>query len=152
MATDIRIEMPSSFASQLQKLGNTVAKYVATEVRDQLTDEYRSSVERFYASYSPEYYERTWQLKNSSKPYYKNPHGTRYHGGVEITEEGMADTHHQSNSVILNNALRGIHGKPSIYTPPEIGEHMMKFQEMIYNNIESIGDGAIAKAKAECGF
>ncbi len=151
MSNDIKITVPNELKEDLQKFGNQIAKNIATSVRDALTQEYRYAVSRFYDAYTPIQYKRHWELYNSYKPYYRNPHGTRYHGGVEITAEKMADVHSADNNLVLSSALSGFHGQQSlgIYTPPWIYEHVENYRNVLFGYIELIADDAINKAKTE---
>ena len=61
--------------------------------------------------------------------------------------------HHQSNDYVLDISLLGIHGEPQIaITPPWILEHMLNYQRLLFNSIDTndggIGSSAIAKAKS----
>lgn len=151
MANDIKITIPNELKKDLQKFGNQVAKNIAITVRDTLTQEYAYAVDQFYAAYTPTQYQRHWELRNSYKPYYRNPHGTRYHGGVEITADKMADVHSADNDFILSCALSGYHGQPSlgIYTPPWIYDHIENYRNSLFGFIEIIANDAIKKAKTE---
>lgn len=151
---NIKISYSKELLNDLQKYGNNIAKNIARQARDQLTAEYKYAVERFYDAYTPEQYERKYTLRDSCSPYYKDSHGTRFHGGVRIYADRMADVHNDSNYYILNNALEGIHGTPSIaVTPPWILEHVLKYRELLFASIDvddgGIGSNAIAKAKSE---
>jgi hypothetical protein len=137
MAKDIKVTMPDGLKRDFIKFGNTVAKHIASECRNSLVDEYKYSVAQFYAAYTPKLYNREYSLYNSYKPYYKNPHGSRAHGGVLITPENMGDLHHDSDAYVLSNALSGIHGDASIaVTPPWILQHMLTFRDLLYGQID----------------
>ncbi len=148
----IQLEIPKELEKDVQKYGNNIAKNIAIQVRDALTEEYNYSVQQFYASYDPKDYKRQYSLYNTGKKYYKNPHGTRFYGGVEIFPDKMGK-HHDSNDYVLNISLMGIHGEPSIeITPPWILEHMLTYQKILFDSIDSndggIGSNAIANAKS----
>lgn len=153
MKNNISIEYPKNLIKDIQKYGNNIAKYIATQVRDALTDEYNYAVQKFYESYDPLVYKRQYSLYNTGKKYYKNPHGTRYQGGVEIFSDKMGE-HHQSNDYVLNISLMGIHGEPQIaITPPWILQHMLTYRMLLFYSIDvndgGIGSNAIARAKSE---
>ncbi len=97
----IEINIPKDLIKDFQDYGNNIAKNIATQVRDALTEEYNYSVQQFYASYDPKQYKRQESLYKTGKKYYRNPHGTRFYGGVEIYPDKMG-THHQSNDYILD--------------------------------------------------
>lgn len=151
MKNNLKIEIPAELKTDIQKFGNNIAKNLAIEFREKLTSEYRYSVEQFYNSYSPLKYERTWQLYKSYRPYYRNPHGTRYHGGVEICTDKMKDTHVDSNEEVLGYALSGWHGNPNrgIYTPPYIYEHVINYRDVLFGYVDFIAIDAIKRAKKE---
>lgn len=151
MKNNMKIEIPKDLKTDLQKFGNNVAKNIATYVREAIVSEYANSIELFYNSYTPIQYERKWQLRKSFRPYYKNPHGTRYHGGVEICTDKMKDVHKDSNEVILGYALSGWHGNPNrgIYTAPPIYDHIVQYRDILFGYIDIIADDAIQKAKKE---
>lgn len=151
MNNNFKIDIPQELKSDIQKFGNNVAKNIAIQAREEITKEYAFSVEAFYDSYDPQQYERTWQLRKSYRPYYRNPHGTRYHGGVEICTDKMKDTHADSNEEVLSYALSGWHGHPNrrIYTPPYIYEHVERFRDTLFGYIDIIAGNAIEEAKKE---
>lgn len=148
----VEINIPKELIKDIQQYGNNIAKNIATQVRDALTEEYNYSVQQFYASYDPKQYQRQYSLYNTGKKYYRNPHGTRFHGGVEIYPDKMGN-HHQSNDYILDISLMGIHGEPQIaITPPWILDHMLTYRLLLFNSIDvndgGIGSSAISKAKS----
>lgn len=151
MKNNFKIEISSDLKKDIQKYGNNIAKNIAIEAKEKLTSEYRYSVEEFYNSYTPEEYERTWQLRKSYRPYYRNAHGTRYHGGVEICVDKMKDTHSEPNEIVLGFALSGWHGHPNrgIYTPPYIYEHVEHYRDILFDYIDLIAAHAIEKSKKE---
>jgi len=149
--SNLKITIPEDLKKDLQLLGNTVAKNIAIFARDSITSEYANAIEMFYNSYTPEQYERKWQLRKSFRPYYRNPHGTRFHGGVEITTDKMRDVHNDSNEVVLSYALSGWHGHPNrhIYTPPSIYEHVENYRNLLFGYIDLIAEDAITQAKKQ---
>ncbi len=151
MSNNFKIMIPEDLKNDIQNFGNNIAKNIAIIAREELTKEYALAVEEFYNAYTPIQYERKWQLRKSYRPYYKNPHGTRYHGGVEITTDKMKDVHSDPNEVILGYALSGWHGNPNrgIYTHPPIYEHIENYRNLFFGYIDIIADDAISKAKKE---
>lgn len=148
----IKLEIPKELEKDIQKYGNNIAKNIATQVRDALTEEYNYSIQQFYGEYDPKQYKRQYSLYNTGKKYYRNPHGTRFHGGVEIFPDKMGE-HHDSNEYVLDISLMGIHGEPSIaITPPWILDHMLTYRLLLFNSIDvndgGIGSAAISKAKS----
>lgn len=151
MKGDFKIEISQDLKDDIQKFGNNIAKNIAITAREELTKEYANAIEQFYNSYTPQQYERKWQLRKSYRPYYKNPHGTRYHGGVEITTDKMKDVHSDPNEVVLGYALGGWHGNPNrgIYTHPPIYDHIENYRDLFFGYIDLVAEGAISKAKKE---
>ena len=74
---------------KLEKLGQERAKSLAIDAREKLTKEYINTVSYFYNDYSPTFYNRLNGLYKSFKKYYKNSHGTRYYGGIQLSENGI---------------------------------------------------------------
>lgn len=151
MKSSIKIEFPDELKKDMQSFGNEIAKNIAIFTREELTKEYGIAVEEFYNAYTPKQYERKWQLRKSYRPYYRNPHGTRFHGGVEITIDKMKDVHDADNIIILSNALSGYHGPENlgIYTPPWIFEHVINYRDLLFGMIDFIAEDAIKKAKKQ---
>lgn len=153
MKTNVQINFSKDLIKDIQDYGNNIAKYIATQCRDALTEEYNYSVQKFYGAYNPKVYKRQESLYKTGKKYYKNPHGTRCHGGVEIFADKMGE-HHDSNDYVLNISLMGIHGEPAIeITPPWILEHMLNYQKILFDSIDvddgGIGSNAITIAKSK---
>lgn len=151
MSNNFKIEIPEDLKKDIQNFGNNVAKNIAIAAREELTREYALAVEEFYTAYTPIQYERKWQLRKSYKPYYRNPHGTRYHGGVEICTDKMKDVHSDPNEVVLSYVLGGWHGNPNkgIYTHPPIYEHIENYRDLFFSYIDLVANDAISKAKTE---
>ena len=153
MSNGIKIQYSKELINDMQKYGNNIAKNIAIQCRDALSDEYQYAVQSFYGAYDPKIYKRQYSLYNTGRKYYKNPHGTRYHGGVEIFADKMGE-HNQPNEYVLDISLMGIHGEPQYaITPPWILNHMLKYQELLFYSIDvndgGIGSNAISKAKSE---
>ena len=151
MNNQFKITYPDGLIKDIQKYGNTIAKNIAIQVRDSLVHEYKYAVDRFYDAYTPKQYERKESLKKTCRGYYKNPHGTRFHGGVEIFPDKMGE-HHDSNEYVLDISLEGIHGTTAIaVTPPWILQHVLNYRDAMFSFIDvndgGIGSNAIAKAK-----
>ena len=151
MSNNFKITIPEDLKEDIQKFGNNIAKNIAIIAREELSREYALAIEEFYNAYTPMQYERKWQLRKSYRPYYKNPHGTRYHGGVEITTDKMRDVHSDPNEIVLGYALSGWHGNPNrgIYTHPPIYEHIENYRDLFFGYIDIVADDAISKAKKE---
>lgn len=149
MKEDIKIKIPEDLKIDLQKFGINIAKNIAISARESITSEYVNAIELFYNSYTPQQYDRKWQLRKSYRPYYRNAHGTRFHGGVEICTDKMEDVHSDPNEVVLSYALAGWHGNPNrgIYTHPPIYEHIENYRDIFFGYIDLIANDAISKAK-----
>lgn len=135
----IEIKITPEYKQQLQEYGNQIARNLALKFRDELVKEYQFSIQRFYGEYTPRVYKRTGQFEHSYRPYYRNPHGTRFHGGVEITADGMQSVYHDSPSEVVSTAISGYHGRPElgIWSSPPIYDHMLRYREMLFNNAEA---------------
>lgn len=135
----ITLSIPSDVISELQQYGNQIAKKLACTFRDELCREYQSSIGNFYASYAPRQYKRKNQLWNSYRPFYTFAHGTRYHGGVQITADGVGDVHHDSPAEVVSTAIAGFHGRPSlgIWTGPAIYDHIVQYRDLLFANCEA---------------
>lgn len=150
MSTKVKLEIPSELYSDLKKLGDTVAKNIAISIREQMVSETKYAISMFYNSYNPLVYQRTYNLEKGYRPYYSNSHKTRYYGGVEFTTDKMKDVYNESKEHVLNLALSGVHGKPSIaVTSPWIYEHVYNYRNVLYGFINIIGDNAVKQAKNE---
>lgn len=145
---DISITIPDDFKKELQQFGNNIAKNIAITAREELSAEYIRAVDMFYSAYSPQKYKRHYTLYNSFTKFYRNPHGNRVRGGIEISANGMAEVHHDSSSTVLDTALIGYHGRPKlgIVTSPSIIDHIMRYRDLLYANIDAYADGAISGA------
>ena len=145
----IKITIPSGFKTELQNYGNQIARNLALTFKQELVQEYQRSIERFYGEYTPKVYKRHGQLTESFRPYYRNPHGTRFHGGVEITSDSMKNVYNDSPSEVLLTAISGYHGRPElgIWSIPPIYDHMLQYRDMLFLHAESFVDGAV-KASA----
>ena len=135
----IHIEIPDGIISELQNYGKQIAKNLACTFRDELCREYQSTIAQFYGAYTPRQYQRKGQLHQSFRPYYTFAHGTRYHGGVEITAGNMGAVYHDSPAEVLSTAISGFHGRPSlgIFTAPAPYDHMIQYQELLWANCEA---------------
>lgn len=150
--SSIKITIPKGFKEELQKYGNQIARNLAVTFRNELVKEYQLQIARFYGEYTPRVYKRTGQFQNSYRPYYRN-HGTRFHGGVEITASGMASVYHDSPSEVVSTAISGYHGRPElgIWSSPPIYDHMIQYRDMLFANAESFVGGAMGMSAGNYG-
>ena len=148
---EVKITIPTDLRKDIEDFGNNVNKYLSKTIRDEIVREYKNAVEHFYASYTPLYYRRKWQLRKSYRPLYKNPHKTKAHAGIIITPDRMKDVHKDDNATVLGYALEGWHGNPvrGIFTTPAIYSHIQKYRDIVFSNIDSYAGDCVAKAKKE---
>lgn len=109
----------AEFRSDLERYMKTRVRAYAKAAADAGQTLAASALMSFYASYSPTMYQRTGNLLNSFKRYYRD-NGTRVYGGVRITTEGMSDymTGTWSTSQVASATwLGGQHGN-YVTTPP----------------------------------
>ena len=138
--SDISLDGLQKCYDQLQNIGNQIAKKMAIKYREMLCEEYTRSVDDlFYDAYEPKVYKRTYSLKNSYRPFYKNPHGNIVRGGVEFCSDKMGE-HEVDNNYILGLALSGYHGNKSIYTSPTLYNHMISYRNFLVADAQAICD------------
>lgn len=129
---------------KLEKQAVERAKELAIEARELLTEEYLYVVKNFYSEYSPKYYLRHFNnhydlngllssgMGKTFGKYYKNSHGTHFHGGICISTENMYKDYQDQESA-LNSFLNGYHGHPAlgIYSSINTYEHMLKYRDFL---------------------
>lgn len=120
---------------------------LAHEAEEKLTNHYISLIDWFYADYQPKVYDRSFELYNSFKKFYKNSHGTIMYGGVEVTPDRMDDYDYNRRQPITASALlstyiynpsgtwhggdmHGGYGIPASFT---IYKEMHKYHEQLKN-------------------
>ena len=98
-----------------------IAKIMAKDIADEMTEVASSAIEDFYNQYDPEdlsthggeiYYYRHWNFEKSFKRFYRN-HDPRYYGGIELTMSDLPNVYHGTNSAPQNVFWRvyaGYHG------------------------------------------
>lgn len=156
-----------------------VSKFAAIETREELFEESRHAIAVFYADYTPgDYhrrfnelgwiqtdvgrtYQRTYNLYNSYKKYYKNNHDRTFSGGVILSPEYMDDVYRGTPELVFDLAYAGFHGlnswepdsprpaTPYAVTNPSPLEIIEEKQSSIANNPEPILHKAIIKANAQ---
>lgn len=130
----LRTELKKEIKDYLKTYAYTYTKEAAIE----LTKVAKSAIEAFYNDYEPNWYHRTYDLKDNSYILYHHNNGRRYYGGVRISAEKMSPYMNGWNSeptppeIIVNSAwVHGWHGhtnrgvKPMSPTPLEIVQEKM---------------------------
>lgn len=134
----------------IQKYLYTFADAYCRDARVEITKMAKYAIEQFYQDYTPNYYDRTDDLKNNSyTPYYHN-NGKAIYGGVRINSEKMKPYQPGTKSEtdpfeVASFAWHGWHGDPirGIYTTPPLNmvKEMMKesnFLNKIQTNAERV--------------
>ena len=111
-------QIKKAIDNQLKEKMRNAASYIANA----LTNEAHMAISMFYGHYSPVIYKRSGALTNSYKRYYKNPHNTIYHAGVEIKPDG-GSYRIDSDFVTAQTWFYGKHGNweavnPNASIPP----------------------------------
>lgn len=74
---------------------------VAKKIADELEEEAETVIEKFYAHYpKPVRYRRQHALFHTHKRYYKNPHNTIFHVGVELFPSDGVYTGHRNGQIV----------------------------------------------------
>lgn len=98
------------------------SKAYAQEGSKQITKKAQSCIEMFYKDYTPKYYNRTFDLKNSYVLYYHD-NGKSFYGGVRITADfmslyysgGVMNHTYTEPITVAQLAWHGWHGDPTGY-------------------------------------
>ena len=156
-----------SFADLLEedfnKLQNNIAKYTVQKIADDLAEETKIAIEKFYRHYDPEdltlhngriYYYRHWNFRKSFKRYYKN-RKPLYIGGVELLPEELPNVYTGRSSSPMEvfgrvyylgwHGIASGQGKVPIMNPSPMKIIMTKYDE-IKNNSDEYFRYAIGKA------
>lgn len=72
---------------KLKQMAASKSNSLAKEASQKLCSYTRELINRYYADYTPELYIRTWNMRNSYEPFFKN--GSVYYGGVKISGDNM---------------------------------------------------------------
>jgi hypothetical protein len=108
---NIKTEALKDLEDDLYNLGVAISREVAMYAKTELTVQYRSILQDYYADYNPVVYERTNQLLNDSySPYYKSPHGTISYGGVLLRPERLEYKTGYPGEDVISDFLNGWHG------------------------------------------
>ena len=98
----------------------TFSKAYAQEASKQFTQQAKTCIEMFYKDYTPNYYDKTFDLLNSSYAPYFNDNGKSYCGGVRITS--LFITQHLSSGYTNNT-----------YTSTQLAWHRLNDDPTGYN-------------------
>lgn len=176
--------------ADVKQYAMNISKYSAIEVREQLYQATKSAIDKFYADYTPgDYhqrkndfmaemiengeddgyvfteahcvYQRTYNLYNSYKKYYKNNHDRTFSGGVILSPDFMKDTYRGGRELVFDLAYAGYHGlnswdfgsprpaSPYAVTSPSPMDMIEKKQNGIANHPEPIIHKAIMRANGD---
>lgn len=158
MARKIDInQFVADLKSDLKLAEQNLTKDVAIQIRDDLTETTRLSIELFYASYPPKYYNRHFYnlRRYSYKKYYVNSHYKKYYGGVEMTPNDMDWIYKSANPEYIYTSVieKGMHGWVNSKTPhpPQMNisplEMILKRKKYIINHIDKYINKAVSKQK-----
>lgn len=165
------IDVDKVFGEPMKQRVRDIAKTVASQIADELTEEAKTSIVMFYSHYNPVRYKTRHKndfLKNAVKRYYKNPHNTQYYGGVDINDGRLSFNGYHSNvypsdhekwhvqkSYIYDLVMEGRHGATELFPWFDRIQHVPPVMEngprkrvstkydLIYNHIDDYLRGAI---------
>lgn len=152
---EIKLNFINTLEDDVKKLSHALSSNLAHKISDEMAQEYQYVIERFYAEYEPESYERHSErgyvsgLTKTFKKYYKNPHNTIYYGGIEIASDNMYDDYHDSPDDVLSSFLDGYHGRASAGIESSIlpYKHMLKFRDSLINELGRPNSDLLSYAK-----
>ena len=157
--TKTKVTVSQNLIKDLRKYAQNIAKNMAISVREEMCKQTKDAIDAFYNDYDPEYYKRTYNLKdNTYEPYYSNAHGNVYRGGVTLSYDNWNNNYNGPDEYIFNLTLgEGLHGLPwqsskgeeiprTIPTPIDRIEDAM---DSILDNIKLYEDKAMAFAKKQ---
>lgn len=99
----------------IRKYLRTFAESYCKDAEREITKMAKCAIEEFYSSYSPRYYDRTFDLRdNSYEPYYKD-NGKVIYGGVRISSDNMRDYKNANAFEVAELGWSGWHGDSSGY-------------------------------------
>lgn len=138
------------------KYGKNIARYMALEIADDLSQEAHIAITEFY-TYKPKYYYRHNNFNNwkSYKRYYKN-HGDRFTGGVDLLSSAIPDVYsgkYSSPLEVFNRVYNGFHGLSSanLAIPPAMdpspNERILDKKDAILSDYSKYENNAAQKAK-----
>lgn len=168
------------FESIIQDIDNysvNIAKFAAIEIRDKMYDAAINAIDKFYSDYTPGdhyranhpegpseqpwFYDRTGNLKNSVKKYYKkNYYDNSFTVGIDLSPDFMEDVYNGSPDLIYYFSIeKGYHGhdawegmspyKPYAVTKPSPLKLIQRKYNQLQRELESgkVFDRAEKKAR-----
>lgn len=152
---EIKLNFINTLEDDVKKLSHALSSNLAHKISDEMAQEYQYVIERFYAEYEPESYERHSArglmpgLNKTFKKYYKNPHNVIYYGGIEIDSEKMYNDYHDSKDEVLDSFLAGYHGRPSAGIESSLMpyQHMLNFRDGLINELGRSNSSLLSYAK-----
>lgn len=107
-----KININKDLIRDLKDYSATVCVSLATQVREEMYETAKFAIEEFYKDYTPLYYKRHYYnfRENSFIKYYKNPHNSIVHGGIELTPYELDDIYRTKSEYVFNLVYSGFHG------------------------------------------
>lgn len=155
---DVMKDIQADVKKYLETYARESSKYAAKK----LTEKAQYCIEQFYKDYSPDYYDRTYDLRDNSYSPYVHNNGRVYFGGVRISSDDMSPYYsgfskvntsdYTDPIVIAQLGWHGYHGHPVAYgnfkpiiTPAPLGMLKEYFQSDEFN--DGVREYATKKAK-----
>ena len=157
-----KVNIDNDLIKDLKAYATSVCTSLAGQVRDEMYKEAHFAIDEFYNDYEPIYYKRTPKhynfKKNSFKKYYKNPHNSIVHGGIELTPDELDDLYRADKEYIFNLVYLGHHGNVNMFPhtinniPPVMSPNplniLLNKRDFLVKNIVDYKDKAIEKANS----
>lgn len=117
MGKKTKVTISKDLIKDLKKYSEKFCVGMATQVRDDLTEQTVFAIGKFYMDYKPKYYKRHYYnfMDNSYKKYYSNPHGHIIRGGVELSYMFMDDIYQDDTEEVFDFVYHGFHGVASAF-------------------------------------
>lgn len=134
--TKIKVTVPSTLQSKLNKMVLETKKELAKKTRDELVIATSNAMEIFYGHYTPRRYKRTHGFRDKSfVGLYKNPHNSRIYGGVRLTTENLdASNYHTYKLNSSSNKWERVDIDPSdAISGAKYPETMGDIRELVYS-------------------
>ena len=118
----------TGFKEALTNILRNKTRIATSKIANELTEFTNHAILGFYDHYQPTRYKRQGGLSGAFARYYRNPHNTIYHGGVEILPSKGSYTgwreHHKigvDSSFITQLAIfNGMHGNVAAFPHPPL--------------------------------
>lgn len=137
--TKQKSDLIDDIKKDLIKYSSNVSRFAAITTREVLYRVTENAIDKFYADYTPgdyhdrkanyayenpdyaeeigyifteanSVYQRTYNLYNSYKKYYKNNHDSTFSGGVILSPDYMRNVYRGSRELVFDLAYAGFHG------------------------------------------